>query len=204
MGHGMTNPVRRLWIAATQAELACAPCHAGLATGCGPLAGIPLATYLATHAVEEIVGIGIAGAYPGSVCKMGGVYRIRTERTAGWGAESGRSGGMLTLDFPGLRPEAFQLFCPPDLVRLEEADSCTVAIATGTAETALARRALGADLENMEGLAWAMAARFAGVRFAEVRAVSNMAGPRDPSAWNIPLALQSLSDALAESSGNLP
>ena len=37
----------------------------------------------------------------------------------------------------------------------------------------------------------------AGVAFGEVRAISNLVGPRDRDAWDIPLALRALAGALA-------
>lgn len=200
------TPVRRLWIASTPAELACAPLEnrlscstdGGLVTGCGPLAAATLAAYLARHRVGEIVGIGIAGALPGSSCRMGEAYRIRSERPCGWGAESGREDGIVDLPFPGLAPDILTLSCPPDLAHLEPADACTVALATGTAATALSRRRLGVDLENMEGFAWAVAAQAEAIPFAQVRAVSNIAGPRDPGSWNISAALEALTRALGK------
>ncbi len=210
-GTSTATPVRRLWVAATSAELACAPLGTsalgaslpvadrdeGLITGCGPLAGATLAAFLARHAVREVVGIGIAGAFPGSSCRVGEAYLIRSERPCGWGAEAGCGDEILELPFPGLAPEILMLSRPPDLAHLVMADSCTVALATGTAETAMSRRSLGVDLENMEGFAWAVAARAASVPFAQVRAVSNVAGPRDRSSWKIAPALDALARALA-------
>lgn len=207
---------RRLWVASTPQELACAPlrpvpladtpwaCHvdgdvAGLVSGCGPTAGAALAWFLASHRVEEILGIGIAGAYPGSRCRMGSVYRIRTERFLELGAESGVGPEIAALDFPGLAPFVHDLASPPDLRHLEEADAATVALATGTALAATRRRAAGVDLENMEGAAWAQVARAFGVPFAEVRSISNIAGPRQPLAWNIPASLAALRTALTPS-----
>lgn len=204
-------PVRRLWIAATSAELACAPLGTGapgtappptdqdegLVTGCGPLAGATLAAFLARHAVREIVGIGIAGVFPGSFCRVGEAYLVRSERPCGWGAEAGRENEIVDLPFPGLAPEVLTLSCPPDLAHLALADSCTVALATGTAETAMSRRSLGVDLETMEGFAWAVAAQAVSVPFAQVRAVSNVAGPRDRASWKIAPALEALAKALA-------
>jgi len=204
-----TRPVRRLWIAATAPELSCVPLQggasfehpwtgflhdddAGLVTGCGPTAGAALAWFLARFETSEIVGIGIAGAYPGSICRMGGVYRIRTERFIDIGAESGIADGIEELPFPGLAPETFALSCFPDLEHLDSAEAATTALATGTAQTALRRRSGGMDLESMEGAAWAQVARRAGVPFAQVRAVSNVAGPRDRQTWHVAGALAAL------------
>ncbi len=77
----------------------------------------------------------------------------------------------------------------------------TVSTVTGTAATA-ARRLMqtpDACAEAMEGagvLAGAVRAGV-GVAFGEVRAISNVVGPRDRDGWDIPLALRALAGALA-------
>lgn len=75
----------------------------------------------------------------------------------------------------------------------------TVATVTGTAERAADLHASYPDAtaEAMEGAGVAAAASQAGVRFGEIRAVSNLAGPRDRSSWRIPDALAELARALA-------
>ncbi len=75
----------------------------------------------------------------------------------------------------------------------------TVATVTGTAATAatLVGRYPDAVAEGMEGAGVAAAAQLCGVPFAEVRAISNLVGPRDRDAWQIPLALESLGRAVA-------
>lgn len=75
----------------------------------------------------------------------------------------------------------------------------TVATASGTAASAaeLLRRYPDAVAEAMEGAGVAAAASLHGVRCAEVRAVSNVVGPRDRDAWRIPEALNTLGAAVA-------
>lgn len=74
----------------------------------------------------------------------------------------------------------------------------TVATVTGTQATAtrLAGTYPGAVAEGMEGAGVAAAAHRHGVPFAEVRAVSNLVGPRDREAWRIPEALEALRTAV--------
>lgn len=74
----------------------------------------------------------------------------------------------------------------------------TVATVTGTAASAAALRGRHPDAvaEAMEGAGVAAAAVHHGVPFAEVRAISNLVGPRDRSAWRIPEALAALADAV--------
>lgn len=218
MGH---TPIRRIWVAATLPELSCAPLQGGaavdgpwpgillgddlgLATGCGPTAGAALAWHLARHQTRDIVGLGIAGVYPGSRCQVGRAYRIRSDRFLDFGAESGCSDSVEALPFPGLSGEIITLAQMSEFDHLEAADAATTSLSTGTARTALRRRSSGADLESMEGAAWAMVARSAGVPFTQIRAVSNVAGPRDRASWIIPAALDALRTALAPGAQGVP
>jgi futalosine hydrolase len=75
----------------------------------------------------------------------------------------------------------------------------TVATVTGTRTTAdaLLARHPEAVAEAMEGAGVAAAAALCGVPFAEVRAISNLVGPRDRAAWRIPEALEALGAAFA-------
>jgi futalosine hydrolase len=76
----------------------------------------------------------------------------------------------------------------------------TVSTVTGTAATAAALQARYPDAvaEAMEGYGVATAAALHGVPFAEVRAISNLVGPRDRPSWRIPEALAALGTALKE------
>lgn len=207
-------PIRRLWIAATEPERACAPLGPGsprdgfwhwwrhgpdasLVAGCGPVAAASsLAWFLATREVGEIVGIGIAGSLPGSGLAVGSVHRVVRDQLVESGAESG-DGQFLPLPFEGLENPPLSLACLPDLAFLPTAEGITTSLATGTARSALRRRARGADLESMEGAAWAAIAARWGIPFAQVRAVSNPASFRDRDSWDIPLALRRLAETLA-------
>lgn len=73
----------------------------------------------------------------------------------------------------------------------------TVSTVTGTAESAakLAARVPGATAEAMEGYGVALAAHLHGVPALEIRAVSNLVGPRDRAAWRIKEALEVLEAA---------
>ena len=73
----------------------------------------------------------------------------------------------------------------------------TLSTVTGTADgtDALLARWPDAVAEGMEGFGVATAAMQAGIAFAELRAISNVVGPRDRSAWRIPDALAALTEA---------
>lgn len=76
--------------------------------------------------------------------------------------------------------------------------SVTVAGVSATAVRAADLAVRHAALtENMEGFPLALAARQAGVPFAEIRSVSNVTGDRSAAAWDIPAALDALALAVA-------
>lgn len=76
-------------------------------------------------------------------------------------------------------------------------DVLTVNTVTGTADRAadLTSRHPSARAEAMEGYGVAVAARAAGVPFAELRTISNPVGPRDRASWNLPAAFTALTAA---------
>ena len=73
----------------------------------------------------------------------------------------------------------------------------TISTATGTEATAaeMVRRVPGAAAEAMEGYGVALAAHNCGVPVLEIRAISNLVGPRDRTAWHIKEALDVLEEA---------
>lgn len=73
----------------------------------------------------------------------------------------------------------------------------TLSTATGTEVTTsqLSQRIPDAAAEAMEGFSVASAAQAYGVPFIEIRAVSNLVGPRDKSTWRIETALTALTQA---------
>lgn len=73
-------------------------------------------------------------------------------------------------------------------------DVLTVSTVTGTAQRLqwLTQRHPAAVAEAMEGYGVALAAQEFSLPFAEIRTVSNLCGPRDRAAWDIPAALAGL------------
>jgi futalosine hydrolase len=200
--------MRVLWVAATLGELDCAPSmRAGwttLVTGCGPAAaGARLGFALGRSPTPDlVVGIGIAGAYPQTGIGLGAVVRVAAEGFADLGCEDGADFvDLLDLGLAdtGVRSH-WDLAAPAFLSALPVVRGTTCSVCTGTMQTAAdRRRRTGASLESMEGAAWALACQVAGVPFAQVRAVSNVAGPRDRPSWRIPQAMAALKRSLEES-----
>jgi len=203
----MSDPVRILWVAATPLEAACAPTGphwTSIATGCGPAAAAcGLALHLGRGQVlpDLVIGIGIAGAYSESAVAVGEVLVVESDNFCDLGCEDGGTFvDLLELGIPdaGVEP-SYRCAVPGFLSGLPKSVATTCSVCTGSASTAANRwRRTGASLESMEGAAWAMVCARAGVPFAQVRAVSNIAGPRDRAAWKIPQAMKALRGSLEE------
>lgn len=202
----MLDFIRILWVAATPLELKCAPIRDGwarLATGCGPAAaGAVLGLELGKAGLPDlVVGIGVAGAYPGSGVEVGAVVRVRRESFADLGCEDGdRFVDLCDLAIPGAGVErGYDLACPDFLSKIVAVSGTTCSVCTGSSATASIRVArTGAAIESMEGAAWALACRAAGVPFAQVRSISNIAGDRDRSGWKLSEAVAALGLELEE------
>lgn len=144
-----------------------------------------------------VLSAGIGGGFVG-VADVGGVVLGTASVAADLGADS--PDGFLSVTALGFGTS--ELRCHPGLLRwlrerLPAATAgpvLTVSTVTGTADgTARIRtRHPDAAAEAMEGFGVATAAALAGVPFGEVRAISNVVGPRDRAGWRIPDALAAL------------
>lgn len=193
---------RILWVAATPVELAGLPHGAwAVATGCGPAAAAAgLALELGHGTPDRIVGLGIAGAYPSSPFVPPQVVRVDSDGFVDLGAES--PDGFIDLwdlgiPDPGL-PRRILAQDAPFLSHLPAAKGATCSVCTGTLATANLRESTGAQIESMEGAAWALVAYRCSIPFCQVRAISNIAGIRDRTAWKIPQALSALAQVLKD------
>lgn len=170
-----------------------------LAGGVGPVeAALSSAEVLATGEYDVVLSAGIAGGF-------GGAELAVAERSvfADLGAE------LADREFSPVADLGFgtnEISTDRGLAEIlagrtgaRRGSILTVATVTGTAERAarLQQRIPDAVAEAMEGFGVAAAAARAGVRFGELRAVSNPVGPRDRDAWQIPQALARLADAFA-------
>jgi futalosine hydrolase len=170
-----------------------------LVAGVGPAAAAA-ATAAALTGVDLVLSAGIGGGFgpllPGDVAVASSIV------FADLGAES--PDGFVPLSQLGFGDDRYDV-APKLAVELAERTGghlgtvLTVATVTGTAATAatLGGRYPDAVAEGMEGAGVAAAGLLRGVPFGEIRAISNLVGPRDRDAWQIPLALQSLGRAVA-------
>jgi futalosine hydrolase len=167
-----------------------------VAVGVGPAAAAAgTAWRLARTPYDLVVSAGVAGAMPDRA-GIGDVVIATRSIAADLGADS--PDGFIPVSRLGFGDEVIDaepVLKHPDAV---VGPVLTVSTATGTASgvESLARRHPDAVAEAMEGFGVASAARLAGVRFAEIRTISNLIGPRDRTTWCLTEALTTLRDAV--------
>lgn len=195
----------RLFVVAVEAEQAAiraaVPDAHVIVGGVGPAASAAAtATALATGRFELAISAGIAGGF--TPMSVGGIAVASAAVFADLGIES--PDGFQPISATGFGVERYEV--PPRLA-VELADVTgghmgtvlTVATVTGTAATATAlqQRHPDAIAEAMEGAGVAAAAAAHDVAFAEIRAISNLVGPRRRDEWDVPRALDALGRAAA-------
>lgn len=178
-----------------------------LVTGVGPIATTwKLAGYLSGNKPDLLINAGIAGAYDRSLA-YGDVVLVGEEQLADLGAEESDGSLISLFDMNLLDPHEFPYrdgrLVNPDLEHthfLRHVRGLTVSRATGSEPTikALINKYPDAQVESMEGAAVFYCCLLSGIRFLEIRSVSNYVEPRNRAGWNIPLAVSSLNEVLKE------
>jgi futalosine hydrolase len=176
-----------------------------LAGGVGPAAAAAsTATALAIAEYGLVVSAGIGGGFAGQA-EVGSLVVANEIVAADLGAQTPE--GFCSLDelgfgFTRVSVDASLVARVTEALRAAGLPVTTgpvlsVSTVTGTAATAieLASRVPGATAEAMEGYGVATAARARGVPVLEIRAISNVVGPRDRAAWRIKEALDLLEAA---------
>lgn len=148
------------------------------------------------------INAGIGGAFPGKL-DIGDTVHIIEEQAIDLGAEDA-VGNFLSPAEMGLpedistmtgliNPEASEYtFLPP-------ANGVTVNTVLGTSQSIdLVIDSFDPDVVSMEGAAFFYACLKSGVRFVEMRSISNIVEPRDKSKWDIPLAIKNLNEELKQ------
>jgi futalosine hydrolase len=200
--------VRVLVVTAVDAErsaivagLPAGTAHSVVSVGVGPAAAAAgTATTLAADPFDLVLSAGIGGGF--APLAPGGIAVASSAVFADLGAET--DAGFAPASELGFGLERYDV--EPGLA-VELADRCsghlgtilTVATVTGTAATAdaLLGRYPDAVAEAMEGAGVAAAATRLSIPWAEVRAISNVVGPRDRASWRIAEALDALGRAVA-------
>ena len=178
-----------------------------VAAGVGPVAAAAnTAKALAAAGYGLAVSAGIGGGFPGRA-GVGSLVVANKIVAADLGVETPE--GFASLDELGFGSTRIQVDvnlvnAVAEALRAAElpvttGPVLTVSTVTGTAESAaeLAARVPGAIAEAMEGYGVAFAAQERGVPVLGLRAISNLVGPRDRTAWRINEALGVLEAACA-------
>ena len=169
--------------------------------GIGPAAAaLSTSLLIRTLKPNRIVLLGIAGAMPASGLRPGDLVQASSECFADLGFEDDQ--GFHTfdeMDMPILSWAGEPFGCTYDAeTNFEHLPSLPfITVSSVTNSEARANKlydSFNAAVENMEGAGVAMAAQLHGVAFSEVRAISNIVGPRDPKNWRINEAIEALRD----------
>jgi futalosine hydrolase len=169
-----------------------------LVTGVGMVAtAARCAQALERTRYQVAYNFGVCGAFDRSL-SPGTVVHVVSDCVAELGAEDGT--GFLSLRDLGLARDEGVLLneAPPTnpaLQTLPDVRAITVNTVHGRDESiaAIAER-LSPQVESMEGAAFAYACTISGVRYAQVRAVSNLVERRNRDAWRLDLAIRNLND----------
>ena len=170
------------------------------------IAAINTVKALASAEYDLVICAGIGGGFSGKA-EVGSLVVATEIIAADLGAET--SEGFCSLDelgfgFTRVQIEAnlvnrFTQALREARLSVSTGPVLTVSTVTGTAASSaeLAARIPGAAAEAMEGYGVGLAAHDRGLPVLEIRAISNMVGPRDRSAWRIKEALDVLEAASA-------
>lgn len=202
--------MRVLVVAATDGELASVgtralPAHHSidqLITGVGMVAtAVAVARSLARTPYDLALNLGVCGAFDRAV-PLASVVHVVSDQLSELGVEDGpafiaaQDVGLVEPDRPPLTGGCLVNTDPPHsttLRRLPQVRGITVNTVHGadaSIEAVLAR--LRPDVESMEGAAFMYACLTAGVRFAQIRAVSNHVERRNRAGWQLSEAVAAL------------
>lgn len=160
---------------------------------------------LAEQRVDLAFNVGLCGSFRRSL-PPGTVVHVVSDRLTELGAEDDES--FLTVHELKLLGEEEAPFeggaivnrnPPPAISLLQDANGITVNTVHGNVRSI--RSIVGRhdpDVESMEGAAFMYACAIAGVRFAQVRAVSNVVERRNRDAWRVSEAIHALGRAAIE------
>ena len=176
-------------------------------TGVGVVSTAVAITALAsTQGADRIIMTGSAGSFPGSGLAVGDVVVASSEAFAELGVCSGAgTGNADSLEWAGVQ-QCVPLSEPLARALTHASTSgdplgfgpfLTVAGVSNDPDVS-ARRAqhFGALVESMEGYVLALAGQRLGIEVGELRGVSNIAGIRDKSSWDLDLANTRAQDAV--------
>ena len=199
-----------LIVAATDAELASLDGSSltkgqpidRLVTGVGMVAtAVAVARALAQTPYDVALNLGVCGAFDRAI-PLGSVVHVISDHVSELGVEDGpvflaaHEMGLVDGHTPPLTGGRLVNTHPPEsatLLALPQVAGITVNTVHGDDRSIAAiRERLRPDVESMEGAAFMYACCTAGVRFAQVRAVSNYVERRNRATWQLPQAIAAL------------
>jgi futalosine hydrolase len=163
-----------------------------------------LGLYFALNKPALAINAGIAGAFDRTM-PIGEVVHVVTERFGDLGIEEadGRFSDIFEMGFMDAEADWHnhgQLLNPTASLAefLPKINGVSVNKVSGTRSgiDALLSKYPDLGVESMEGAAFFLACLHAGVPFLEIRSISNHVEPRNREAWDVPLAIQNLNEAL--------
>jgi futalosine hydrolase len=161
-------------------------------------AALSLGIFLSAAGADRVIMVGSAGALPRSGLTVGDVAVANSEIMAELGVCSGPGmGDVMPMALEGLHQE---ILLDPEFAQ-EIADAASelspihvgkfltvLGVSADQAQAEARGRRFSALVENMEGFSLALAGQRFGIPVAEVRGVSNFAGNRDKTGWDLRLA----------------
>jgi futalosine hydrolase len=178
-----------------------------LITGVGSIAtSWSMTKWLSSNLKPDLaINIGIAGSFNMNI-SIGDVVVPVSDCFADAGIENGNS--FITLEEAGLAdPDRFpftkgrlvseNMYCTTALTFLKPVAAITVNSATGS-EATIGRllKKYNPDIETMEGATFFYICSGGKLPFLALRSISNRVEPRNIDKWNIPLAINNLSEKL--------
>jgi len=156
---------------------------------------------------DLVINVGIAGSYREEI-KIGEVVIPISDCFADAGIENGT--GFMTLEEAGLEdPDRFPYrggkilannkFIDQAVKRLRPVKAITVNTASGlTATIEKLKKKYSPDIETMEGAAFFYICSGEKLPFLALRSISNIVEPRNREKWEIPIAIENLSEKFLE------
>jgi len=177
-----------------------------LVTGVGMTAtAYSLTKTLLQQSYDLVIGAGIAGSLENEL-HQGDVVVVREESIGDLGVQEGgsfRSMFDLSLLHRDEKPFSSGRLVNDSAIlmecRLKIVNGVTVnEITTNHARLQLYRQQFNASVESMEGASLHYVCLMEKIPFLQLRSISNFAGERDKSKWDIPLAISNLNQSLQQ------
>ena len=178
-----------------------------LITGVGvPATIFGLMHYLQNNQADLIIQAGICGSFSTQQFPIGKVVQVKSDCFADLGAMEQHE--MKTLFELGFADANKLPYTAGLLINnssdlswnfLDVARGITInTISDQLGNAALYQKKFNADVESMEGAALHYVCNLMGIKYCQLRSVSNAVGNRSKADWNIPLAITNLNTSLSE------